>query len=58
MPAAIASSSGSPGVVSQQKIGPVSPASRSVSASSRTAAPIQSAPASRAARATGIMPWP
>ena len=34
MPAAMACSSGSPGVVSQQKIGPVSPAARSASASS------------------------
>ena len=58
MSAAIAAAWSSPGTVSQHSSRPVSPAARRASASSMVATPIQSAPASRAARATSTMPWP
>ena len=48
----------SPGTATQVRIGPVSPAARRASASSMTATPSQSAPPSRAARATSTIPWP
>ena len=51
-------SSTSAGRVSQQRIRPVSPASRRASASGTVATPSQVAPPSRAARPTSTMPWP
>ena len=43
-----------PGIVSQLRIRPVSPAARRASASSMVATPIHSLPASRAARSKGL----
>ena len=47
-----------PGAFSQHSKRPVSPDSRSASASSPVATPSHSAPADRAAPATGTIPWP
>ena len=57
-PAATAASSSAPVMGPKMRIGAVSPAARSSSASATAATPSQVAPASSAARATGTAPCP
>ena len=58
MSASTSGAKSAPGAASQHSTRPVSPDARRASASAPVATPSQSAPAARAARATGTMPCP